>query len=843
MTGFRSVGWRELVAIGLMATALPFNAVAFPLVRDGHTATLVVGADDAKVVHLAAADFATDIHQVTGTPAAIAATLPSDPSLPVVVIGTLGHSPALDALVTAGRLDVSALHGKWETFLLATIDDTEGSPPTFVIAGSDRRGTAFGVYEVSQMIGVSPWHWWADVTPRHRDDLILPDGLRHFGPPSVKYRGIFINDEDWGLEPWAAHKFEPEHGSIGPKTYAKVFELLLRLKANTLWPAMHACTKAFNADPRNAALADAYAIVMGSSHAEPMLRNNVREWTGPHQDYNYVTNREGVRAYWEERARTNGRYENIYTIGMRGIHDSAIQGTTNDAQRIQILEQVFADQRALLAQYAHPPGASSVGAVAPNRPPSDVTAVPQVFCAYKEVLDLYRQGLQVPPDVTIMWPDDNFGYVRNFADAKERQRPGGFGIYYHLSYLGRPLAYLWLGTTPPALVWEEMTRAYAYGADRIWIANVGDIKPTEPGMEFFLDLAWDIHRWGPDGQPAFLRTWAAREFGSEPAEAIAGIMGDYYRLNFQRRPEHLQWWLPKQPPHRSPLTLAEADARLAAFADLRQRADQVAAALPADRQDAFEELVGYPVRGSALANQRYFLGERGDERGAHAADAELNATTRHFNDDLAEGKWQGIVNLEPADHQWASMRIAPWAPPAFAQSPKPSTGPGRILAILNGGDFTARYDHDGRSWQRIIGLGRSGNAITLAPATPPKDESASDTATWPSVDYATELPAGEVWIHLELLPTHPVNPELGTRVAVSIDGQPAVVLTLSNDDGSPAWAQGVLNEMRVLTTSFKIDHPGPHHLRLSAHDPGIVIDRIAFTSDPNTPFLWPGLVK
>jgi Glycosyl hydrolase family 115 len=513
------------------------GAAGFALVREGRAAALWCDATDHTVVRTATEDLAADVERVTGTRPLVN----SDVSAlrgPVVLIGTLGQSALIDDLVRRERLDVRRVSGQWETFLIGTVRrPLPAVPEALVIVGSDRRGTAFGAYELSQAIGVSPWYFWADVTPDRERSLIVAAGTRRFGPPSVRYRGIFLNDEDWGLQRWAARTFDPETGDIGPKTYRRVFELLLRLKANTLWPAMHACTRPFNADPASARLADEYAIVMGSSHAEPMLRNNVREWTAPHPDYNYVTNREGVRAYWEERVRTNGRFENVYTLGMRGIHDSDIQGTRTAEERVRVLEQVFADQRALLLQHVDP----------------QVERVPQMFCAYKEVLALYRAGLKVPDDVTIVWPDDNFGFIRSFASADERRRAGGFGVYYHISYLGSPLAYLWLGTTPPALIWEEMNKAYDHGADRIWIVNVGDIKPAEIGTELFLQMAWDGGRWRRDNLPRFLKEWATREFGATQAAAIADVMDEYYRLNFQRKPEHLQWWLPAEKPRASAL--------------------------------------------------------------------------------------------------------------------------------------------------------------------------------------------------------------------------------------------------------------------------------------------------
>lgn len=781
-----------LAAGGRTATA------PFPLVHAGFAAPLVISRGDFEVVRLAAADLAHDIATVTGSTPEILPAPPRDASLPRVLVGTLGRSPAIDDLVATGRLDVSELRGRWETFLLAALPAAgPDSAPTFAIVGSDRRGTAFGIYELSQQIGVSPWHWWADVPPRHRAELLLPAVTRRLGPPSVRFRGIFLNDEDWGLQPWAARTFDPACGDIGPKTYARVFELLLRLKANTLWPAMHACTRPFNADPADAVLADRYAIVMGSSHAEPMLRDNVREWTAPHADYNYVTHRAEVRAYWDERLAANGHYENLYTLGMRGIHDSGIQGAATDSARVAVLGQVFADQHAILAARARPDGIHS----------------PRIFCAYKEVLGLYRQGLRVPDDVTIVWPDDNFGYIRDFASPAERRRSGGFGVYYHLSYLGAPLSYLWLSTTPPGLVWEEMTRAFAHGADRVWIANVGDLKPAELDTEFFLRLAWDIRQWGPDAQSAFLRATAARDFGPAHADAIAAILSDYYRLNFQRRPEHLQWWLPGESPRPSPFRESEIDTRLATFADLRARADRVAAALDASLRDAFTELVGYPVHASALANLRYFAGERGDLDTARAADTEISARTADYNDTVAGGKWRRILAAEPADGQWTRFRIARWRPPAFT---RPVDPPLDRLAAVDAGAFNS----DSKDVTTIAGLGRTGHAVALAPDT--------------RAHYTLDLPAGPAVFHFQLVPTFPTSGG-DQHWLVTLDDQPARLLSLPPADGSAAWARGVLDAAREVSASFDVPSPGRHTVTVSAPSDGFCLDRIVVTRGPGTP--------
>jgi hypothetical protein len=339
----------------------------FPLVYKNKAAEIFVSEVDFKVAHIAAENFASDVERVSGIKPHI--KLASEGlSKTVVIIGTFSNNPLITDLVREGKLDISKIRDKWESFQIETVKnpfpDVENA---LVIVGSDPRGTAFGVYEMSQKIGVSPWVWWADVAPEKQASLVISGGKYVSDEPSVKYRGIFLNDEDWGLQPWAAKTFEPETGNIGPKTYAKIFELLLRLKANTCWSAMHEVTKPFNEIAGNAQTADDYAIVMGSSHAEPMLRNNVGEWKDDKEKYNFVTNEKGVTEYWEERLKTNGKYENIYTLGMRGIHDSPIQGVKSQAERIPVLEKIITTQRNLLAKYVN----------------QNVEKIPQIFCPYK----------------------------------------------------------------------------------------------------------------------------------------------------------------------------------------------------------------------------------------------------------------------------------------------------------------------------------------------------------------------------------------------------------------------------------------------------------------------------
>ena len=798
-------------------------AKSFPLRQDAELSAICVADKEAAPIQLAVRDLQNDIEAVIGERPVLCATRSHD-SRPRIVIGQLGSGGMIDALVAADRFDGAELEGAWESFLIEEIAPVAGEGGrVLVVAGSDLRGTIFGIYELSQAIGVSPWSWWADVPVRPDPGAAIPAGRQRFGPPSVKYRGIFINDEDWGLHPWAAHAFDPELGDIGPKTYEKVFELLLRLRANCLWPAMHKVSRPFNADGQNAALADAYGIVMSSSHAEPLLRNNVREWTAPHAHYNFNTHRDDVLKYWEERLETNGGYENIYSIGMRGIHDSGMQGGTSMADQVALLESIFAAQRNLLRQHAN----------------QNVEQVPQIFVAYKEVLKLYRAGLEVPSDVTIVWPDDNHGFIRDFASTEARaNRKGGFGVYYHISYLGSPMAYLWLNSTPPALIWEEMVKAYALGADRFWMLNVGDIKPAEVGMDFFFELAWEVEKWGPSAQPEFLQAWAEHTFGADLAEDVAAIMAEYYRLNFTRKPEHLQFFMPLKEPRPCPWPEAEIAVRLKDFGNLVDAVDAVEARLAPSMRDAFFELVGYPVKGSAAANRRYFWTERFREgasveaaREAWAGEHALQELTRVYNEDIAGGKWNRFIALEPADRDWRSMRIAPLALPPVPESldgvreqhtPSNQDSHQAWEWVTAADDFSARSDVEDVGWRVVPGLGRSGKAVTILPF----DAEGLKADTAPSLDYTVTVPeTGSYTLTIELLPTFPLKAKAPLRLLVWTDDGATQGLELDREVKTPAWNEGVLAGFTPMEATLKLP-AGRRTLRLIGPEPGVVVDRL-----------------
>jgi hypothetical protein len=640
----------------------------FVLVGGGAPAPICVDPAEANAVRRAASDMADDLARVTGQKPSMLTT-PGPGYREIVVVGVLGSDPLIDRLVAEGKIDVRGVAGQWESAVVETVrNPLPGVDNALIIAGSDRRGAIYAAYWISESIGVSPWYWWADVPPHRRSLVAIVAGAHKLAPPEVRYRGIFLNDEDWGLRVWASKTFDPQTGNIGPKTYARIFELILRLRGNVLWPAMHPGTRAFNFYAEDKALADDYGIVMSSSHAEPMLRDNVDEWARDGSgEYNYGSNPANVLRYWEERVKSNGRFEDIYTVGMRGIHDGPMEGGGTVEERAARLRQIIADQRDLLRRYVNP----------------EVSQVPQQFCPYKEVLGIYEKSPSIiPSDVTLLWPDDDYGYIQHFSDDAEQSRPGGAGVYYHVSYWGRPYDYLWLCSTPPALIGEEMTKAIRRGATRICIVNVGDLKPAEWDIEFFLGLAWNSHSWNPsDGQHEFFRRLAQRDFGVAYAEQIAAMLDEYYRLNFQRKPEHMgidaAVPLLAQPVFSVDSDGDEAQRRLDAFSALRRSADAIGQEIDREHADAYYELVLYPIRAAELMNRKWLgldrfesLVRQGRAAAARclsdAADAQaaIDLETNIYNNRVASGKWRGMMSDAPREQAVFSLpgKVAPPVP-------------------------------------------------------------------------------------------------------------------------------------------------------------------------------------
>lgn len=622
----------------------------FPLVSS-HKTVIYYDAGDYGVVEKTACLLAEDIKRVTNKKVPVSSKKVS--SEYAVVVGTVGRNAFIDRLVAEGQLDVSAIRGGWEQFVVKTIDDpAKGVKKVLVIAGCDRRGTAYGVFTLSEAIGVSPLYWWADVPTKRKSQLYIENINYVSQAPSVQYRGIFINDEGWGITPWAGKTFDKELGDIGPKTYAKVCELILRMKGNMLAPAMHPSSGAFNKYSENKLVADSYGIIMSSSHCEPLLFNNVTEWDKKTMgEWNYITNKGGINKILDRRVSENAPYENIYTIAMRGIHDAGLVGVPKDKE-VSLVEEVIADQRGILKQHVDSP----------------LDSIPQIFVPYKEVLDIYERGLKLPEDIMLVWPDDNFGYIKRLNNKEERNRKGGSGVYYHISYLGEPHDYLWLNTTPPALMFEEMRKAYDTGAKRYWLLNVGDIKPGELGMKTFLDMAWDIDKFNFDNINNHQVDFLASIFGEKYREDIDDIMNSYYHLGFQHKPEAMGWgyeWNNEHAQERMTDTdfsfanYNEAEGRMQEYDRISDKSEKIWNTLPESYKAAFYELVFYPVKGAALMNKKMLTAQqnRWYARQGRAATNYLADRTKAYHDSidyytgkynsLLNGKWNHMMALAP----------------------------------------------------------------------------------------------------------------------------------------------------------------------------------------------------
>lgn len=623
------------------------------------TFTLISAADKGSIVYdskgpaldsISAYLLRDDIGKVSGTPPKVVNDL-SKATGNVIVIGN-ASSDLISKLVPGRTAWKDSLSGKWELYGYRTLKNPlKNIKQAFIIAGSDARGTAYGVFSLSERIGVSPWNWWADVPVKQQKEITLKTANYISASPSVKFRGIFLNDEDWGLQPWAAKTFEPETGDIGPRTYSKIFELLLRLKANLIWPAMHPSTKAFYHYPGNKEVAEDYSILIGSSHAEPMLRNNVDEWKKEMGAFNYITNKNTVHQYWEARVKESANHDAIYTLGMRGVHDSGMEGVKSIQEAIPLLEGIIKDQRDMLARHIN----------------NDLTQIPQAFTAYKEVLEIYDHGLKLPEDVIVVWPDDNYGYIHRLNNESEKSRPGGSGVYYHASYWGRPHDYLWLSTTHPALIREEMMKAYENKSDRLWVLNVGDIKPQEYAIQIFLDMAYDAT---PFKQPNYASLhhyqWMEKIFGTKQAGDIADAMWTYYDLAFERKPEFMGW------SRTEPTTQTnyseynhfyygdQAQKRIDSYSTLESKVRTLKDKVNPSAAEAFYQLVYYPVVGASQMNKKFLFRDKSYiyakqnrlSAETYAARSEeaysiIQKETNYFNTQLSGGKWKHMMSMQP----------------------------------------------------------------------------------------------------------------------------------------------------------------------------------------------------
>lgn len=626
----------------------------FSLVGKKDKACVYYDAQDFEVVKTTAGLFANDVKEVSGQILGVATTKEA-PQKNCIIIGTLGHNEWIDQMIAKKKLDVETLKNRWESYLVQLVrNPLPGVDKALVIVGSDRRGAAYGLLSVSRTIGVSPWYWWADAPIVKKDQLHLKVDKYISKEPTVKYRGIFINDEDWGLYRWSKRNFEKEVGNFGPRTYAKVCELLLRLQANYLCPAMHDASMAFHRIPENRVVADRFAIIMGSSHCEPLLFNTASEWKRDKMgEWDYINNKKGVDSVLNARVKECAPFENVYTLALRGLHDRAMNASNDMGDRKDMLQEALMAQRQMLIDAIGKPGEE----------------IPQAFTPYKEVLDVYDEGLELPDDVTIIWPDDNYGYMKRLSSPKEQKRSGRSGVYYHSSYLGKPHDHLWMNTVSPTLMYEELRKAYDATADRIWLLNAGDIKSCEFAVDYFLTMAFDIDAFNFERAANYRTEWLCGMLGDQYRNEYQDVVNSFYKLAFARKPEFMgwgyQWTTDKHGRERNTDTdfsltnYREVDNRLNEYRRIGSIVEKILNNMSDEKQKAcFYQSLYYPVKGCELLNRMILDGQRNRwysiqqraltkelEKSAKACYDSLEIITNGYNS-LLGGKWNHVMTMK-----------------------------------------------------------------------------------------------------------------------------------------------------------------------------------------------------
>ena len=679
-----------------------------------------------------------------------------------------------------------------------------------LIVGKNGRGTAYGILEMSRIAGVSPWIWWGDLVPERKSRLAINRNIAVSQGASVEYRGIFINDEDWSIRPWSE---KGQKGLINRDIYKKVFQLLMRLRANAIWPAMHEGTVSFFNTPGAKEVADSCGIAVGSSHCEPLLRSNTGEWDVKERGaFNYFTNRDNVQRYWTERLDEvkNSAGGNLFTIGMRGIHDGSMEGAKTMEQKFDGLQRVINDQQELIAKHIGEPASQT-----------------QIFIPYKEVLQIYEKGLKVPEYVTLMWCDDNYGYLTRLSDDEEQKRIGGAGIYYHLSYWGRPHDYLWLTTTQPGLIYNEMRTAYDHNARKLWIVNVHDPKVAGYGLELFLDMAWNINCVSESSIEEHYGRWLCRQFGEEAGKLLFPAMREFYKLCGQRRPEFMGWTqveLDKKKYNRglSPIrdtefSLAELDSYLQRYATIASEVKRLEGIIPARLKDAYFAAIEYPVLAANAHARKLLLAQKA--RQTQDADAarlsaeayeEIKTLTERYNNELAGGKWKNLMSMNPRNLPVFGMPDTAYMNDTSDVSVTPN-----LSVTPNEHEYISRnaneYSSASEGCKAIQMLGHSMNAVSI-----PKGGTLDfffNTST-----------SGDAVMKIALIPTQP-NDNDDIRFSASIDGGEERVFSLKEPFRSERWKLNVLRGQAVREINLDGLAAGKHSLRIKALDNHIIMDQ------------------
>ena len=787
------------------------------LINGNDKVEIYMDANDCRGVSYAANALVRDISKVSGSQATITSNRKA-----TILVGTIGHSAAIDQLIKQKRINGNLLKGKREKFIITVVDNQ------LVIAGSDRRGTIYGIYELSQQMGVSPWYDWADVPVEHHDSIFANKGIYTDGEPAVRYRGIFLNDEAPCLTSWVKNTYGTEYGDH--RFYQRVFELVLRLRGNMMWPAMWGW--AFYADDaENEKTADEMGVVMSTSHHEPMARNhqeyarNRKGW-GP---WNYQKNKANLQKFFREGIERMKGTEQIVTIGMRGDGDEAMSAEADT----KLMTNIINDQRKIIAEVTG----------------KKASETPQVWALYKEVLDYYDKGMKVPDDVTLLLCDDNWGNVRRVPNAQERKHKGGWGLYYHVDYVGAPRNSKMLNCTPVQNPWEQLTLAYENGIDRLWILNVGDLKPMEYPISQFMDIAWNPHKYAVNQITDHTRDWCAQQFGESQADEAARLLNLICKYNGRCTPEMLD---------KNTYSLENGEWQEVANQYLKIEADALRQynSLPAAYHDAYRQIILFPIEVMSNLHQMYFaqamnnqLYEQGNPKANAWADECENRFKRdslicyEYNHKMSSGKWNGMMTQKHIGYtSWNDAFEKDTCPKLF----RVSTSSNETVIAGNDGVveieapyYSSKTDAAEAKWAEIPFMGKSVAGMTLMPYT--------KSVKGASISYKFKLNAGKasdgkatkgnvqkVRIHVITKSTLDYLNKGGLTYGVSIDGATPVEVNFNKDLNEkpeniyniyyPTIATRIVDQVIELELPATTD--GIHSLTLTPNDPAIVFEKI-----------------
>lgn len=818
---------KMLVILAFLSPFLPLKSKDIIWYDGNHAVSYFVQTSTDPVVKIALDMFEGDIKSVTGKKAIKS----NKKTANIRIIELDKASVSLKQRLVKQGIKVEEIHRQTDGFLILIVGDQ------IVIIGTNGRGTAYGVLELSRLAGVNPWVWWGDVVPEKKQQLTIDSSFTTLQGASVEYRGIFINDEDWSLRPWSYGNYEKaEFGKIGIQTYKKNFQLLMRLRANTIWPAMHEGTKAFFNIPGAKAVADSCGIAIGSSHCEPLLRNNLAEWNETKRgSFNYITNKQQVQNYWAERLKEVklSKGGNLLTIGMRGIHDGSMQGVKTMQEKFDGLQQVINDQQYLVSKY--------LGATSKQT---------QIFIPYKEVLDIYNMGLKVPDYVTLMWCDDNYGYMTRLSDAAEQKRSGGSGIYYHLSYWGRPHDHLWLTTTQPGLIYNEMKTAYDHNARKIWLVNVHDPKVAGYDLELFLDMAWNINSVKANTINNHYQAWLCRQFGEEVGKKLFPAMHEFYKLCGERRPEFMGWSQVEvdkklydrglTPVRNTEFSTSvfgnELDRYLERYAAVASQVKELEQAIRPKLKDAYFAAIEYPVLAAEAHARKILWAQKARNLANGSAKAEMRDNykiayhavaqsqkayqeiidlTNYYNKKMSNGKWLYSMNMRPRE---LPVFAAPNVPTLLTDSQVKEwlqkTCGTKVHPLNTEGSIAhnaCEYQEASAGTEVVQMLGHSMNAVALAKNGHLK------------YSFTTTKDSNAI-LRVALIPTQP-NDKGELRFSISVDGAEPTIYNLKEPFRSERWKLNVLRGQTIRELKLDGLKKGQHTLIIKALDNHILIDQ------------------